>query len=72
MGGLFGSEKEISVNFFVDFENAQPSAGEKSVYDQIQPVVGNHPKIVTQMAGYKGNGKLHSSLYLYRSMESLI
>jgi len=55
MGALFGSDsRDGGANFFVDFENAQPTPGEKNIFDQVQVIVGAHTKIVSQMAGYKG------------------
>jgi len=42
----------------MDFENAQPTPGEKVVFDQIHVVVCEHSKIIHQMQSYKGNTEL--------------
>jgi len=54
MGGIFGSEKEFQPSFFLDFENVQPSEGEKAVYGQVQACIDKHSKIIGIIASYKG------------------
>jgi len=54
MGGIFGSEKEFTPSFFLDFENVQPTDNEKAVYNQVQLVVEKHAKIISVMSQYKG------------------
>lgn len=53
MGGIFGSDKDFSPSFTFDLTST-PTPGERSVYDQVQPVVEHHPKIIEQMRAYKG------------------
>jgi hypothetical protein len=54
MGGIFGSDKEgFNPSFNFDL-TTPPTPGEKVVYDQLQVVIENHPKIIQQMQAYKG------------------
>jgi len=53
MGILFGSEKEFSPSFTFDL-TSEPTQSEKSIHDQVQVVIDNHPKIIQQMQAYKG------------------
>lgn len=54
MGAIFGSDKEgFSPSFSFDL-STPPTPGEKTVHEQLQAVIENHPKIITQMQAYKG------------------
>jgi len=54
MGGIFGSDKEFTPSFFLDFEHAQPTDTEKEVYNQVQTIVERHPDLLEKMGRYKG------------------
>jgi hypothetical protein len=54
MGAIFSGDKEgFSPSFTFDL-STPPTPGEKNLHEQLQAVIENHPKIITQMQSYKG------------------
>jgi len=54
LGSVLGGDKEFVPSFFLDFENAAPSADEKEIYSQVQAVIDKHDEILDLMSRYKG------------------
>ena len=59
------------VDFYVDFERAEPTEGEKEVYQQVAACLGKAPQVLEAMKVYKGAGQeirevclLHMKLYM--------
>ncbi|PWA27543.1 hypothetical protein CCH79_00000241, partial [Gambusia affinis] len=49
-------EIENYPHFFLDFENAQPTEGERKVWNQVNSVLQDSENILTGLQGYKGAG----------------
>ncbi|CAG5927892.1 unnamed protein product [Menidia menidia] len=51
------TELEQGPNFFLDFENAQPTDGEREVWNQVNSVLQESESILTGLQSYKGAGQ---------------
>uniref|UniRef100_A0A6B2LB28 CYRIA/CYRIB Rac1 binding domain-containing protein n=1 Tax=Arcella intermedia TaxID=1963864 RepID=A0A6B2LB28_9EUKA len=51
---LEGGNSKFKPSFVVDFENAQPSEGEKDLYNESNAVISRHTDIIASMSTYKG------------------
>ncbi|KAM4713573.1 CYFIP-related Rac1 interactor A isoform 1-T3 [Anableps anableps] len=51
------TELEQGPNFFLDFENAQPTEGEHEVWNQVNSVLQDSESILTGLQAYKGAGQ---------------
>ncbi|CAI5683142.1 protein FAM49A isoform X1 [Oreochromis niloticus] len=51
------TELEQGPNFFLDFENAQPTAGEREVWNQVNSVLQESESILGGLQSYKGAGQ---------------
>jgi len=56
MGKVIGllSEKEASVDVFIDFENAKPSDEERALYDSVTQVLEKGPIVLDKLLKYDG------------------
>ena len=45
------------VDFYVDFERAEPTEGEKAVYQEVAACLGKAPQMLAAMRVYKGAGQ---------------
>ncbi|PIO24615.1 hypothetical protein AB205_0185170, partial [Aquarana catesbeiana] len=50
------TDLEQGPNFFLDFENAQPSESEKDVYNQVNVVLKDAEGILDDLQSYRGAG----------------
>uniref|UniRef100_A0A4W6CF71 Family with sequence similarity 49 member A n=2 Tax=Lates calcarifer TaxID=8187 RepID=A0A4W6CF71_LATCA len=51
------TELEQGPNFFLDFENAQPTEGEREVWNQVNSVLQDSESILSGLQAYKGAGQ---------------
>ncbi|XP_007895248.1 CYFIP-related Rac1 interactor A isoform X1 [Callorhinchus milii] len=51
------TEFDQGPNFFLDFENAQPTDGEQEVWNQVNAVLQDSESILTELQAYKGAGQ---------------
>ncbi|CAK6963166.1 protein FAM49A isoform X2 [Scomber scombrus] len=51
------TELEQGPNFFLDFENAQPTDGEREVWNQVNSVLQDSENILSGLQAYKGAGQ---------------
>uniref|UniRef100_A0A3Q2ZNN6 Family with sequence similarity 49 member A n=1 Tax=Kryptolebias marmoratus TaxID=37003 RepID=A0A3Q2ZNN6_KRYMA len=51
------TELEQGPNFFLDFENAQPTDGEREVWNQVNSVLQDSESILAGLQAYKGAGQ---------------
>lgn len=60
MGNLLkvlSREIENYPHFFLDFENAQPTDGEREIWNQVNAVLQDSESILTELQAYKGAGQ---------------
>ncbi|GCB63455.1 hypothetical protein scyTo_0000157 [Scyliorhinus torazame] len=51
------TEFDQGPNFFLDFENAQPTDGEREIWNQVNAVLQDSESILTELQAYKGAGQ---------------